>query len=134
MAIDIFLTFILINLLMLQTLILRLFRKSKYEKKNFKSTYVKYRMRTIKATTCIFSTPIFTAVYNQEWLILEIIHVINKNILQKNPRFIIKSRLISRAGYNDACRVLKKIDYISYYYSSCPTSTKRKIKVLLCLL
>ena len=39
----------------------------------------------------MFFTP---AVYNQEQLILETIYVVNKEILQKNPR------LKSRAGYD----------------------------------
>ena len=52
-------------------------------------------------------TPFFTAVYNQERLILEIIYVVNKKVLQKNPRFIIKSGFKSRAGYNDACTIVR---------------------------
>ena len=43
--------------------------------------------------------------YNQEWLILETIYVVNKEILQKNPWLIIKSGFKSRAGYNGACTV-----------------------------
>ena len=47
-----------------------------------------------------------SAVYNQEWLILGTIYVVNKEILQKNPRFVIKSGFKSRAGYNGACTVV----------------------------
>ena len=39
-----------------------------------------------------------SAVYNQERLIFEKIYVVNKEILQKNLRFIIKSGFKSRAG------------------------------------
>ena len=42
----------------------------------------------------------FTAVYNQEQVILHTIYVLNKEILQKNLLFIIKSGFKSRAGYN----------------------------------
>ena len=38
-------------------------------------------------------------VYNQEKLLLQTIYVLNKEILQKNPRFIIKSGFKSREGY-----------------------------------
>ena len=39
-----------------------------------------YRTRAI--ITCIFSTPFFTAVYILEWLMLQTIYVINKEIRQ----------------------------------------------------
>ena len=45
-------------------------------------------------------------VYNQEWLILQTIYVLNKEVLLKNQRFIIKSSFKSRVGCNGACTVL----------------------------
>ena len=50
----------------------------------------------------MFLNPLVTAVYNQEQVILQTIYVLNKEILQKNPRFIIKTGFKSRAGYNGA--------------------------------
>ena len=50
-------------------------------------------------------TPFFTAVYIQKRLILQTIYVLNKEILQKNSRFIIKSGFKSIAGYDGACTV-----------------------------
>ena len=47
----------------------------------------------------------FTAVYNQEQVILHTIYVLNKEILQKNPQFIIKSGSKSRASYDGECAV-----------------------------
>ena len=47
--------------------------------------------RHYKPWACIFFTPFFSAVYKQERLILETVYVVNKEILQKDPRFIIKS-------------------------------------------
>ena len=36
----------------------------------------------LQASACIFFTPFFTAVYNQDRLILQTIYVLNKEILQ----------------------------------------------------
>ena len=66
---------------------------------------VKNGVKIISRNLFIFY-PIFSAVYNQEWLILQTIYVLNNEILQKNPRCIIKSGFKSRAGYNGASRIL----------------------------
>ena len=42
---------------------------------------------------------------------LETIYVVNKEILQTNPQFIIKSGFKLRAGYNGTCTVLKNTRY-----------------------
>ena len=43
--------------------------------------------------------------------------VINKEILQKNPRFIIKSGFKSREGYNGACTVKRFYkDFLHFFY------------------
>ena len=42
----------------------------------------------LEAAACILFTPFFTAVYNQELLTLQTIYVLNKEILQENPQFI----------------------------------------------
>ena len=55
----------------------------------------------------ILFTPFLTAVYNQERSMLETIYIVNKEILQKNLRPIIKSGFKSRAGNNGACTVTK---------------------------
>ena len=61
----------------------------------------KYTVRApLYAAACILFTPFITAAYNQEWLIFNTIWVLNKKILQKNPRFIKKTGFKSREGYN----------------------------------
>ena len=57
----------------------------------------------------MFSTLFFTAVYIVERLILQTIYVLNKEILQKNPWFIIKGGFKSRAGYNGARTVSRNL-------------------------
>ena len=60
----------------------------------------------------MFFTPYFSAVYNQERLILQTIYVLNKEIFQKNLQFIIKSVFKSRVGYNSASMVYYSIGII----------------------
>ena len=86
--------------------------------------------------------------YNQEWLILETIYVVNKEILQKKIR-----GFISRAGYNGACSIYsditKYIVYISYslqcmcmtayfgnmkFVSSCPKMLQCNVRNLMSFL
>ena len=62
----------------------------------------------------VFFAAFFNAVYNQERLILQTIYVLNKGILQKNPRFINKSGFKSRAGYDGAQTVSIKIYILEY--------------------
>ena len=50
----------------------------------------------------------FTAVYNQEQVILHTIYVLNKEILQKNPRLIINSGFESRTGFNGPSTVFSE--------------------------
>ena len=47
----------------------------------------------------------FTAVYNQERIILQTSYAVDKEILQQNMRFINKTGVKSRAGYNGGCTV-----------------------------
>ena len=65
---------------------------------------INYRLGTIISRGLYFFTPFFTAVYNQERLILETIHVVNKEILPKI--FILKSISKSKGGYNGTCMVI----------------------------
>ena len=62
---------------------------------------------------------IFSVVYNQELLILDTIYVVNKDILQKNLWFIIKSGFKSRLDYNGACTVYTQ----SYHMMNLNTHT-----------
>ena len=85
----------------------------------FTKNFGKWKLNTVRApllaSACIFFIPCFSAVYNQDRLILETIYVVNKEILQKNPRFIIKSGFKSRVDYNGACTVaLVFIEYASW--------------------
>ena len=70
-----------------------------------KGVKVAYHTRAIIRSAFKFFIPFFTAVYNQEQLILKTIYVVNKKILQKIPRFIIKSGFKARAGCIGACAV-----------------------------
>ena len=61
--------------------------------------------------------PIFTAVYIVEWLVLQTIYVLNKDILQflsLNPRFIIERGFKSRTGYNGLHTVYKNDQELLY--------------------
>ena len=49
---------------------------------------ISYSLRAIIGHGLYIFNPFFTAIYNQEWLLLQTIYVLNKEILQ---RFIIKS-------------------------------------------
>ena len=42
-------------------------------------------MCVIKPAVCIFFTPFFSAVYNQEWLILQTSYVIHKEMMGLKP-------------------------------------------------
>jgi hypothetical protein len=88
-----------------------------------------YRARAIISRGLYIFIPFFTAVLNQDWLILQTIYVLNKEILLKNPRFIIKSGFKSRAGYigaNTVCKyctkltsgikIIKSYSYLSYFH------------------
>ena len=62
-------------------------------------------------------------VSNQEWLILQTIYVLNKNILQSNPPFIIKSGFKSRGGYNTVT-----VDEIPSDYNGCPCACVKHVQ------
>ena len=68
-------------------------------------------MSSRKSAACIFHTLLFSAAYNQEPFILQTIYVLNKEILQKNPQFIIERGFKSRAGYNGERTVAHFTDY-----------------------
>ena len=53
-------------------------------------------------------------VYNQDWLILETIYVVNKEILQKYLRFIIKSGFKSRAVSNQERVIMEHVWYMNF--------------------
>ena len=81
-----------------------------------KGVKVAYHTRAIIRSAFKFFIPFFTAVYNQEQLILKTIYVVNKKILQKKSTVYNKVRFQlfkSRAGYNGACTVV----YLKYIYS-----------------
>jgi hypothetical protein len=54
-----------------------------------------YRKRAIISRGLYIFTPFLTAVYNQEWLILQTIYLLNKGILQKNQEWVIMARVRS---------------------------------------
>ena len=74
-----------------------------------------YRTSTIISCGLYNFYLIFTAVYIQKWLILQTFYVLNKEVIQKNPRFIIKSSFKSGACYNGGCRVNAKLSKMSFF-------------------
>ena len=65
-----------------------------------------YRTRAIITRGLYFFYPIFTAVYNQERLILQTTYVLKRGNSKKMLRFIIKSGFKSRAGYDGVRTVI----------------------------
>ena len=63
-----------------------------------KNNYSNTVRASFKAAACIFSIPLFTAVYNEEQLMLQTIYALNKEILQKIHGF--KSREGYKNPYN----------------------------------
>ena len=68
----------------------------------FPKKYI-WKLSTIRSLYIFY--PIFNAVNNQEWLILQTIYLLKKEMWAQNLRLIIKSSFKSRAGYNGVCTV-----------------------------
>ena len=57
----------------------------------------------------VYFLPYFSFLYDQEWLILLTIYVLNKEILQNNWPIVIKSSFKSKMGYNGVHTVNKTL-------------------------
>ena len=80
---------------------------------------MKNEVKIMQAAACKFFIPFFTVVYIQTQLILQKIYVLNKEILQKDLRFIIKSNFKSKAGYSGARMVVEFLNGIIDFGALC---------------